>query len=100
MQPFNDAAGNLTGFTKIVRDATEQHEFAEALRQSEERLRLLIEGATEYAIFALDPLGTVTSWNSGAQEIFGYGERDILGKPVSLLYSEASVADGFRPQNS
>ena len=94
VQPFYDDSGKLTGFTKIVRDATQQHDSAEALRESEERLRLLVEGATEYAIFSLDTHGVVTSWNSGAREIFGYRASEIIGKPFSTLYSAASVETG------
>ena len=43
-----------------------QLEAGEALRQSEERFRLLVESVQEYAIFMLDPTGHVISWNRGA----------------------------------
>jgi diguanylate cyclase (GGDEF)-like protein/PAS domain S-box-containing protein len=95
VQPFKDELGAICGFTKIVRDSTEQHEAALALRASEERLRLLIDGATEYAIFSLSDRGNITSWNAGAAEIFGYTEGEILGKPFSLLYTVEAVAKGL-----
>src|ERR1700759_3589971 len=50
----NDA-GILTGFAKITRDLTAQREYVEALRQSEERFRLLVDCVKDYAIFMLDP---------------------------------------------
>src|SRR5881396_884765 len=42
-----------------------------ALRQSEERLGLLIEGVLDYALFLLDPSGNVSGWNSGAERVLG-----------------------------
>jgi diguanylate cyclase (GGDEF)-like protein/PAS domain S-box-containing protein len=94
VQPITDERGAICGFTKIIRDSTEQYEAAQALRASEERLRLLIDGATEYAIFSLSSRGDITSWNAGAAEIFGYEQSEILGKPFSLLYSGEAVAAG------
>ncbi|MBU1329640.1 MAG: PAS domain S-box protein [Gammaproteobacteria bacterium] len=57
-----------------------------ALRDNEERLRLIIDGVKEYGIFGLDPSGHVTSWNTGAERIKGYREADILGRHFSLFY--------------
>lgn len=94
VQSLTDGRGKLRGFTKIVKDSTEQHEAAEALRQSEERLRLLIEGVTGYALFSISALGCIMSWNSGARSMYGYEESEIVGKPLSLLYSQESVAAG------
>ncbi len=58
----------------------------EALRQSEERFRLLVEGVTDYAIYMLDVDGLVTSWNAGAQRITGYTRDEILGAHFSRFY--------------
>jgi PAS domain S-box-containing protein len=65
-----------------------------ALRQSEERFRLLVEGVKDYAIFMLDPHGYITTWNEGAQRIKGYEGEEIVGEHFSVFYTEGDVERG------
>src|SRR3954471_12336759 len=55
----------------------------------EQRFRRLIEAVTDYAIYMLDPHGTVTSWNAGAQRFKGYTPDEIIGEHFSRFYTEA-----------
>ena len=88
----------LRGFAKVTRDLTSRRQSEEALRQSEEKYRLLVDNITDYALILLDPKGRVTSWNIGAERITGYSRKEILGAHFSRFYSKAHLTDG-RPEN-
>ena len=74
-------------------NVTERQQAEQALRQSEERFRLLIQEVQEYAIFNLDPLGNIVSWNNGAERVKGYRAEEIIGKHFSAFYPPEDVAD-------
>jgi PAS domain S-box-containing protein len=69
----------------------------EALRVSEERFRLLVDGTRDHAIFMLDPCGRVASWNAGAERIKGYAAEEIIGQHFSRFYMPEDVEAG-RPE--
>lgn len=89
---LRDDRDQLVGFAKVTRDYTERRKQEESLRASEVRLRLLIESAVDYAIFMLDTNGYVRTWNTGAQRIKGYTEKDIVGQHFSRFYPPESNA--------
>src|SRR5450755_1288531 len=59
------------------------------------RYRLLVEAVTDYAIYMLDPAGTVSSWNPGAQRIKGYLANEIIGQHFSRFYTEKDQKTGL-----
>ena len=91
---LRDDDGKLLGFSKITRDLTERRLHEDALRQSEQRFRLLIDAVQDYAIFMLDPEGVVVSWNSGAERMKGYRRDEIVGKHFSHFFTEDDLAAG------
>ena len=84
----------LIGFAKITRDITERHKAQLALAESEAKFRMLVSGVTDYALYMLDPAGTVTNWNAGGQRIKGYTADEIVGQHFSRFYSETDRAAG------
>jgi two-component system CheB/CheR fusion protein len=85
--PIKDDAGQVLAGTALVRDMTEARAAAEALRQSEERLRLIVESAVEYAIFSMDLERRVTTWNAGAQRLLGWTDKEAVGQPADFIFT-------------
>ncbi|MET4297146.1 PAS domain S-box-containing protein [Bradyrhizobium sp. LB8.2] len=94
-----DESGHLVGFAKVTRDITERQQAHEELLASEGRYRQLIEAVVDYAIFQVDPLGHVTTWNPGAQRIKGYTPPEIIGRHFSAFYTPEDVELGV-PQSA
>jgi PAS domain S-box-containing protein len=69
----------------------------EELRESEERYRMLLDGIQNYAVFMVDPLGRIVSWNAGAERIKGYTADQIIGHNFSCFFPPEDVKRG-RPE--
>src|SRR6202000_2230604 len=68
---------------------------AKELRQSEERFKLLVQSVRDYAIFMLDPDGTILTWNAGAERFKGYQADEIIGQHFSKFYPPEVIASGL-----
>src|ERR1700719_4602781 len=69
----------------------------EALRECEEKYRMLLDEVQDYAIFMLDPQGIVVSWNAGAERIKGYRGEQIIGHNFSCFFPPEDIKRG-RPE--
>src|SRR5690242_12457844 len=92
LSPIETMEGTLT--ISAIRDISDRRKTEEALRQSEERFRLLVSGVEDYAILMLDREGRVVSWNNGAERIKGYRAEEILGQHFSRFYTREDVERG------
>jgi len=76
-----------TGLTTII--FLKKQKLAEqSLKESDERFRLLLSGIKDYAVYMLDPKGTIVTWNEGAQQITGYIAEEIIGKHFSIFFTD------------
>ena len=94
-ETIRDQAGKVIGFAQVTRDITERMAAQEALRESEHRYRMLVDGVLDYAIYMLDPSGTVTNWNAGAERLKGYSAEEIIGQHFSRFYTKEDRAAGL-----
>ena len=83
------------GFIYLAgRHITAEKEASAALRESDRQFRSLVAGVTDYALYMLDPGGTVASWNSGAERIKGYTAEEIIGRHFSEFYTAEDRKSG------
>jgi PAS domain S-box-containing protein len=87
-QPHRGERGEFLGHVGFSLDITERRRADAALREAEERFRALVQGVKDCAIYMLAPDGTVTSWSTAAEEMYGYREEEIVGQHRALLFTE------------
>lgn len=87
LSPVKNSKGQVIGVSTVARDLTARKASDDALRASEDRYRAVVESATDYAIFTLDENNKVTSWSRGAENIFGWKEKEIIGGDGAILFT-------------
>jgi PAS domain S-box-containing protein len=85
--PSEDDFLRLDVLAREAADLIERRAFEEALRDGEEQLRLIVEGARDYAIFTTDRNGIIDTWLAGAESVFGYPPDEALGQPADILFT-------------
>ncbi|HEY4415843.1 MAG TPA: response regulator [Verrucomicrobiae bacterium] len=78
--PILDVSGKVTGAVNMILDITERKRTEEASR----RLAAIVESSTE-AIISKNLNGIITSWNAGAEELFGYQADEVIGQSITVL---------------
>jgi PAS domain S-box-containing protein len=98
---LRDAVDNVVYLVSHIQDITERRRAEQALRESNETLRAIIN-ASPLAILAIDPHSKVTMWNPAAESIFGWTDQEVLGQylpfgtsiDVSLSTAPVNDAEG------
>ncbi|MBC7806479.1 MAG: SpoIIE family protein phosphatase [Akkermansiaceae bacterium] len=78
-----------------IEDITEQERMKTVARRHEQEFRLLVEGATDYAVFLISDEGTIQSWNAGAERIIGFTEAEIIGESLDRIFTPEDRAKGI-----
>jgi len=94
LKPLKTEAGYVV--LSFVRDVTIQRAAQEALRLSDQELRLMIDTVRDYAIYTLDSDGTIMSWNPGAERIKQYSADEVVGRNFSRFFTQEDF-DAGRP---
>src|SRR5262249_45505046 len=78
----------------VVRLAGVDDTVAVAMELADEHFRLLVESVQDYAIYLLEPDGTIRSWNAGAERLKGYSAIEIIGESFARFFSPDDRANG------
>lgn len=96
---LSNLAGAVQRAVNLAEERALRRRAEQALRESEERFRMLVDGVRDYAIIMLDPDGNVASWNPGAKLVQGYAASEIIGRHFSCFYSDEEAKQG-RPDQA
>lgn len=66
---------------------TERERGQEATRLSEERLQLILQSITDYAVVTTNPEGLINGWNVGAERMFGYPPEEVIGRSAEIIFT-------------
>ena len=79
--------GEIIGAVDCLHDITARKRAEEESRTSEERFRLLVEGAKDYAMFLLDRQNVITFWSAGAERVFGWTQEEAIGQSGAMIFT-------------
>ena len=94
IRPYRTSDNCIDGVVLTFVDVTALRKAEESLRSGEEQLRTAAETTHDYAILTVDEHGSITSWNLGAQRMFGYGQKEMLGQPFASIFTPEDRAAG------
>jgi two-component system sensor histidine kinase/response regulator len=84
VQPIYDRRGKVTNFIAVERDVTQQKETEQALRDSEMRVRLVMDNAPG-AVITANEVGIIVDWNAQSTEMFGFNAEEAIGRPLDRM---------------
>ena len=85
--PIRDAGGKVASWVGSATDIDDLKRAEAALRESDQRFQLLVEGTPDYAMFLLDPDNTIGYWSAGAEKVFGWSASEAVGQSGELIFT-------------
>ena len=95
MLPYRTTDDRIEGAVLTFIDITSRRQAEEKARAGERRIKLFADSTKDYAIITMDTEGIITTWNKGAERIFGHAEAEALGQPMDLIFTPEDVAAGI-----
>jgi two-component system CheB/CheR fusion protein len=92
--PYRTNEDRIEGAVMTFFDITARRQAEEQARASEARMRMVAESANDYAIITQDEEGRITSWNKGAEQLFGWTADEMAGQPLDRLFTPEDLAAG------
>lgn len=93
--PYRTSTDRIGGAVLTFVDVTRLRRAETTARLAQQRLREAVDASEDFAVVCIDAEGMVTSWNEGANRIFGHAAEDIIGQPIELLYTAEDLAAGI-----
>jgi two-component system CheB/CheR fusion protein len=95
MLPYRTTEDRIRGAVLTFIDITSRHRAEDRVRAGERRIQLFAESTKDYAIMTADREGRITSWNKGAERMFGHTEDEAIGQKLDMIYSPEDIAAGI-----
>lgn len=86
--PYRRNDHRVDGIVITFVDVTRLTQAEDALRENEQRCRLILDGIRDHAIFLINPDGLIATWPNGAEQVFGYTLPEAVGRSPDFLYNE------------
>lgn len=93
--PYRTQDDRIQGAVLTFIDITDRRQAEERVRTGEAHMRLLAQSTKGYAIITMDCNGVITSWNRGAESIFGHASSEIIGQQIDLIFTPEDREQGI-----
>ena len=84
----------LKTYSMVLGPVIDRLKTAAALRETDERLRLIVENARGYVMVVSDADDRITDWLGGSEDILGWSPSEAIGKTTDMIFTEQDRAEG------